>query len=311
MNADYEIVHVIDVAFSKLGNHKILTYYNESNPLGAVGAVFSGDMPYGGVSNVCLGANCQLNAMWTSNEGHLWVVDDHGDVFTNADVHFTSSPYKHLEFSSGDFDIDWNVGEVFQGQLNGIWGTSDSDVWVTSFSGPALHWDGESWTQYELPQAPNQIDGSASDDVYIVGYHGNIHHWDGSRWTKVNLPEGILSTDTFTDVKAVNKELVYITGRSGCLLVGNAKDGFRDIGSPKFAWYGVGSLDGRIFLAGGELGIFELVDEQFLCLKDKGNPVGVFETPEAINFIPAEQQPSSWYVRYSPNEDRAWTKISS
>ncbi|GAA3929026.1 hypothetical protein [Litoribacillus peritrichatus] len=306
--SDYEISHVIDITNSKLGEHSIYTHYDESNPMGAVGEV---RLSEGDRAKTCLGANCQINAMWSSREGNLWVVDDHGDVFTNADVSFENPPFKSLEFSNGHFDIDWNVGEVFQGQLNGIWGTSDSDVWVTSFSGPALHWDGENWTQYELPQAPNQIDGSASDDVYIVGYHGNIHHWDGSRWTKVNLPEGILSTDTFTDVKAVSKELVYITGRSGCLLVGNAKVGFRDIGSPKFAWYGVGSLDGRIFLAGGELGIFELVDEQFVCLKDKGNPVGVFETPGAINFIPAEQQPNPWFVRYAPNEERAWLKVTT
>ncbi len=311
MRDEYDIVHAIDVAYSNLGNNSILTYYNESNPLGAVGAVLSGEHPYEGVTKVCLGANCQLNAMWSSDKGNLWVVDDHGDVYTSADVSFGPPPYKDLKFTGGTDEIDWKVSEVFSGQLNGIWGTTDSDVWVTSFKGPALHWNGTDWKQYDLPQAPNEIDGSDTDDIYIVGYHGNIHHWDGQKWNKVILPDNIKQDDAFTDVKVVNKELVYVTGRSGCLLVGNAQSGFKDIGSPKYAWYGVGTLNGRIFLAGGELGIFELIDDQFVCLKDKGHPVGVFETPNSVNFIPAEQQPSPWYVRYAPSEERAWVKVNT
>ena len=304
----YDISHIINITSSKLGKHSIYTYYNESNPMGAVGDVRLSEDDF---AQTCLGANCQLNAMWSSDKGNLWVVDDHGDVFTNADVNFQKPPYKDLEFNSASYDIDWKVSEVFSGQLNGIWGTSDSDVWVTSFKGPALHWNGTDWKQYDLPQAPNEIDGSATDDIYIVGYHGNIHHWDGQQWNKVVLPHNIKQDDAFTDVKVVNKEFVYITGRSGCLLVGNAQSGFKDIGSPKYAWYGVGTLNGRIFLAGGELGIFELINDQFVCLKDKGHPVGVFDDKDAVYFIPAEQQPKPWYVRYAPNEKRAWLRVTT
>ena len=313
MNArnQYEIVHAIDIAHSQYGYHAILTFYNESSPLEAVGMVSVNNEPVEGVIQTFLGANFQLNAMWVSDSGNLWVVDDQGDVFTTAKVSFSQPPYRLLKFNAGSFDIDWQVTEAFKGQLNGIWGTTDSDVWVTSFNGPALHWDGKDWTEYALPQAPNAIDGSASDDIYIVGYHGNIHHYDGSGWRKIALPAHIPQQDAFTDVKVVSKQLVYITGRSGCLLVGNAADGFKDVGSAKFSWYGVGTLAERVFLAGGEAGIFELVDGQFICLKDKGQPVGVFETPNAINFIPAEQQPNPWFVRYEPGAAREWTKVNT
>ena len=308
MREKYEIVHVIDVTYSRLGENRLLTYYNESNPTGAVGAV---SITKQNETETCLGANFQLNAMWASDSGNLWVVDDQGDVYTTAQVSFSKPAYHHLKFSSGSFDINWQVTEAFKGQLNGIWGTTDNDVWVTSFNGPALHWDGNSWTEYTLPQAPNAIDGSASDDVYIVGYHGNIHHFDGKNWSKVALPSNVLQKDAFTDVKVVSKQLVYITGRSGCLLVGNAAEGFTDIGSGQYSWYGVGTIGARVFLAGGEAGIFELVDRQFVCLKDKGQPVGVFETPGAVNFIPAEQQPRPWFVRYEPGVEREWLKIST
>ena len=308
MRNNYEIVHIIDITYSNLGEHRLITYYNESNALGAVGGVA---LTLEGVTQTCLGINFQLNAMWSSQNGHLWVVDDQGDVFTNANINFKQPPFERLKFNSGSFDIKWNVTEVFKGQLNAIWGTTDEDVWVTSFAGPAFHWDGQSWVKYTPPKAPNAIDGSASDDVYVVGYDGNIHHFNGIAWTKITLPSGIPQQDAFTDVKVLSLDKVFITGRSGCLLVGNAKNGFTDIGSAKYSWYGVGAIDERIFLAGGEQGIFELIDGQFVCLKDKGQPVGVFETPNAINFIPAEQQPNPWFVRYEPGASREWTKVNT
>ncbi|CAD2223946.1 conserved hypothetical protein [Pseudoalteromonas sp. 3J6] len=308
MRNDYEIVHVIDLKVSNLGEHRLITYYNEADALNAVGGVSLKEKTH---VKTCLGANFQLNAMWSSQNGHLWVVDDQGDVFTNANINFKQPPFERLKFNSGSFDIKWNVTEVFKGQLNAIWGTSDEDVWVTAFAGPAFHWDGQSWTQYTLPKAPNAIDGSASDDVYVVGYDGNIHHFNGSAWTKIALPSGIPQQDAFTDIKVLSRDKVFITGRSGCLLVGNANNGFTDIGSAKYSWYGVGAIEERIFLAGGEQGIFELIDGQFVCLKDKGQPVGVFETPNAINFIPAEQQPNPWFVRYEPGASREWTKVNT
>lgn len=308
MRNNYEIVHIIDITYSNLGEHRLITYYNESNALGAVGGVA---LTLEGVIQTCLGINFQLNAMWSSENGHLWVVDDQGDVFTNASINFKQPPFERLKFNSGSFDIKWNVTEVFKGQLNAIWGTTDEDVWVTSFAGPAFHWDGQSWAKYTLSKAPNAIDSSASDDVYVVGYNGNIHHFNGSAWNKITLPSGIPQLDAFTDVKVLSRDKVFITGRSGCLLVGNAKDGFTDIGSAKSSWYGVGAIEERIFLAGGEQGIFELIDGQFVCLKDKGQPVGVFETPNAINFIPAEQQPNPWFVRYEPGASREWTEVNT
>lgn len=311
MREDYEYVNVIAVTRSRLGYHCIITYHNESDPLGAVSAVLCADQPVGGRIRTCLGANCQLNAAWASPAGELWAVDDHGDVYSTADVSFDRRPYRHLRFNSGHFDIDWKVSEIFPGQLNGVWGSSDGDVWVTSFNGPALRWDGQDWQRHELPPAPNAIDGSAPDDVYVVGYQSNIHHWDGRRWRKVAVPPGISPTDVFTDVRAVDRDAVYVAGRSGCLLVGNSRDGFEDVGSGHYSWYGVGTLKGRVFLAGGQRGIFELVDGRFVCLKDKGHPVGVFELPGAIGFVPAEQRPNPWFVYYEPGADQEWLRANT
>jgi hypothetical protein len=311
MRDGFEIVHAIDLAKSSLGYHTLLVYYNESDPLGAVGSILCAEHPVEGRRRLCLAANCQLNALWVSPAGNLWAVDDHGDVFTVAEVRMPAPPYRNLDFNSGSYSLSWHVGQVFHGQLNGIWGSADDDVWVTSFAGTALHFNGETWTPHELFRGPNAIKGQSPDDIYVVGYDGNIHHWDGTQWSKLPVPNGVDPTDVFTDVAFTGDGRVLITARSGTLLIGSARDGFIDVGNGAYNWYGVGCFEGRIFLAGGEKGIFEYTDNRFICLKDKGHPVGVIEGSDAINFIPAEQKPEPWFVRYEPRAEREWSKVNT
>lgn len=307
----YDIAHAIGRGKSRLGYHTLLTYYDESSPLTGAGVILCTDSPMGGHTSTCLSANCQLNAIWASPAGCLWAVDDYGDVFTLADVLMPAAPYSGLEFSSGKFDLSWKVGRIFDGQLNGIWGIADDDVWVTSFAGTVLHFDGHSWARHELPQAPTALKGTGANDLYVVGYHGNIHHWDGKRWSKLALPLGVRPDDAFTDIAIRSDGAVLICARSGALLIGSAQDGFIDVGSAAYKWYGIECLGNRVLLAGGEGGIFEYVDGQFVCLKDKGHPVAVFEVDGSLAFIPAEQKPRPWYVRYEPGAQREWTKVET
>ncbi|WP_221794702.1 hypothetical protein [Oceanobacter mangrovi] len=300
---EYEIEHVIDAARNSNGSYALYTEYNESDPLSAVGqlAMYGPD----GGSQI-LGVNCQLNAFWLSPSGAVWVVDDHGDVYSTAEIKFSEPHFKHLKYN--DNGVGWKITKIFWGQLNGIWGSSDDDVWATSFNGEIFHWNGLEWTESFLFEAPNSIDGSASNDVYVVGYHGNIYYWNGIEWSKVILPNDIEPDEAFTDVCVVDENVVYITGRNGRLLKGNAIDGFEDVGVSGYSWYGVGNIDQRVFLAGGPKGIFEYVDGTFICLKDKGNPVGVFSSGGSVFFIPAEQQPRAWYVEYNPTDPKPWVR---
>lgn len=305
----YDIVQVIAIDRYAFGETIMKTHHNESDPLGGAGSIswFRDDVD--GPAPLCLSTNCQLNAMWTSPSGNLWVVDDFGDVYTTADVRFPAPPYSRLDYHNGSTGINWHVTRAFHGQLNGIWGTSDEDVWVTSFMGPVLHWNGREWSSFELPKAANGICGSASDNIYVVGYGGQINHWNGHTWTRIPLPAGVLPNATLTDV-TVHNGTAYISSSTGCLLIGSATEGFHDLGSPSYSWYGIGLLNGRIFLAGGEQGIFEYTDSNFIRLKERGHPVGVFVANGVVNFIPAEQHPRPWFVRYDPGASREWTKTT-
>ncbi|ABC33016.1 hypothetical protein HCH_06371 [Hahella chejuensis KCTC 2396] len=317
MSNTYEINHVIGVCGDADGNvYQLYTHYDESDALAAVGTIKKATtdkngIVLGGKGTRLLYANTQMNAMWMSPEGHLWVVDRKGNVYTNAPVTFVNAPYQHLDYKDLDSGVQWNVTLIDRNSLQGIWGSSDSDVWVTSFNGQAFHWDGKSWTMHAIGNTSNGINGSASNDVYVVGYHGKIHHFDGSSWSDVPYPAHLPEGEVFTDVRVVSKEEVYITGRSGGVLKGNALDGFQDIGSPEYKWYGVGYFKERLFFAGGPSGIFELKDGRFECLKDRADIVGVFEAKDAIYFIPAEQQPRPWVVQYQPGADMEWAKINS
>ncbi|ABC30083.1 hypothetical protein HCH_03328 [Hahella chejuensis KCTC 2396] len=313
----YEINQVLGVCENLKGEiYEVFTHYDEGDAVSAVGTITKSPTDKNGIvlgqrPPQVLWADTQLNAMWMSPEGNLWVVDRSGNAYTDADVTFPTPPQPSFRYKKLAADKDWNVTYVANNLLQAVWGTSNNDVWASSFRGQAYHWDGQCWSEHDIGNVSTAMDGSGPDDIYIVGYHGKIHHYDGQTWKQIPYPDHLPEGEVFTDVKVISESEVYICGRSGDLLKGNAKDGFVDIGSPEYTWYGIGCLNERIFLAGGSKGIFELKDGQFICLKDKGNPVGVFETQKAIYFIPGEQQENSWIIQYWPGADKEWMKISS
>src|SRR5882757_6161951 len=74
--------------------------------------------------------------------------------------------------------------------LNGVWGTSASNVWAVG-DGTILHYDGATWA----PVAGGSGDalfgiwGSSASDVWAVGNDGGqtpvILHYDGASWSSV------------------------------------------------------------------------------------------------------------------------------
>jgi len=89
--------------------------------------------------------------------------------------------------------------------LYGVWGSSNSNVFVVGSFGTILHYDGINWTEIEyggeFGPFYNDVWGSSENDVFIVGEMGVIRHYDGSNWSYM---------DTGT-----NKHLNSIWGSSG------------------------------------------------------------------------------------------------
>lgn len=68
------------------------------------------------------------------------------------------------------------------------------------------------------------VNGSAADDLYAVGNDGLVFHFDGATWQRVKIP-----TDEWLHaIHVENTNKIWICGRNGTLLEGNAHDGFTD-----------------------------------------------------------------------------------
>ncbi|MEM7160292.1 MAG: hypothetical protein AAF799_46065 [Myxococcota bacterium] len=141
-------------------------------------------------------------------------------------------------FIVGDFGVilvrDGDEGEWTQYgcetilPLWGVWGTAIDDVWTVGGDGfnrdpVACHFDGETWTPYELPElsieshALFKVWGTASDDVWAVGHEGLLMHWTGEAegWTEV--PSGT-EFDLISLWGTGPDEILAVGGRSTAVL---------------------------------------------------------------------------------------------
>lgn len=81
-----------------------------------------------------------------------------------------------------------------------------------------VHCDGGILTK-AATNSLNGIDGTGPDDVYVVGDQGKIFHFDGSSWTDISYPTNLI----LARVRCVRRDLVYVCGQKGLLLVGNRR----------------------------------------------------------------------------------------
>ena len=66
--------------------------------------------------------------------------------------------------------------------LNGVWGSSSTDVFAVGDEGTILHYDGSTWSPMEsgLKKVLNAVWGTSGTDVFVAGDGGTILHYDGS-----------------------------------------------------------------------------------------------------------------------------------
>ena len=79
------------------------------------------------------------------------------------------------------------------GGLQGVWGSSASDVFAVGYDNLILHYDGTSWSRMQestgMPPLL-QVWGSSGKDVFAVGTGGAILHYDGQSWRDMPAPGG-------------------------------------------------------------------------------------------------------------------------
>jgi hypothetical protein len=90
----------------------------------------------------------------------------------------------------------------------------------------AIHWDGSSWTDVDVPSVANRhhsLDGVVAishDDVWAVGdyrnvagaFHAVTYHWNGSAWSRVDSPIEHMGDGGLDDVAATGPNDVWAIG---------------------------------------------------------------------------------------------------
>ena len=148
--------------------------------------------------------------------GRGYDVYDLTGIWASADgtaVHAVPGPYR---LTSNGWERAPTSGTVSQ-SLNGIWGSSPTDVWAVGSYGAVAHFDGQTWSTVttSLPSMETStlyaISGTGPADVWAVGRNGMVGHYDGNSWTFA--PRASLS-DLYA-VHAASPDDVWAVGKSG------------------------------------------------------------------------------------------------
>lgn len=128
----------------------------------------------------------QLKKVWVSPTGSTWACGNHR---INKD-----SPVLDLARWQGAWQWEMLPEDLLNAFCVGIWGTSDTDVWVAAQSAnePAMrmvHFDGASWTsQAGFAGGAFDVWGVSTTHAWAVGRDGLIVRWDGREWTAQASP---------------------------------------------------------------------------------------------------------------------------
>ena len=86
-----------------------------------------------------------LTDIWVDENNSCWFASKDGLVFKRTPAEVIESP----DYKLSSEDLTYNVAPGTS--LNGIWGTSSTDIWVVGYGGVVYHFDGTDWTQQDVP----------------------------------------------------------------------------------------------------------------------------------------------------------------
>ncbi|WP_146126868.1 hypothetical protein [Labrys okinawensis] len=161
-------------------------------------------------------------------------------------------------------------GQNFRREADGLWSPLDTSIfdpyassdWAEEALDPAGGWDKlfklfeentseatEFRRKGEL-RARNtmltRVYGLSEDDIYLCGAKGAFFHWNGSVMRKI---AGDFS-ESLTGIVAESHSKVWVCGRGGLLMVGNADEGFRIISNAGIhAFSSIAIFDRIIYLS--------------------------------------------------------------
>lgn len=119
----------------------------------------------------------------------------------------------------------------------------------------------------------NSIDGTSERDVYVCGLSGRLFHYDGMTWTAISLP----TDEHLNCVRSFSKDEVWICGENGTLLLGNVRDGFKNVSTidDNQLFWSLTKFQGKIYVATPDEGLF-VYDQKSIAPVDTGLANGLW-----------------------------------
>ena len=120
-----------------------------------------------------------LRGVWGSSATDVWIV---GDRYTR------SSQYRYTLLHTTNGGTSWtNTGDSLTSgvDLNGVWGSSGSNVIAVGASGRIMRWNGSAWSTKTsgTSQTLYGVWGTSANNVYAVGASGTILRYNGTSWS--------------------------------------------------------------------------------------------------------------------------------
>lgn len=311
-----EIRHLTAVCERRDALYYLWIGYYPDDAGNVVGQIVAAPHERGGRSQCVLNTNDSLSTLWRSPTEQLWAASGNGNVWTTATVTWPAARSEGLTYTDDDPAMTWSVTTLPDPQRLGyaptvtaLFGTSDDDLHVGTFQGVMYRWDGRAWREsYDaLGTAIHRIHGVA-DDVFAVGHDGLILRWDGERWRRIPFPDGLGAGEVLTGVRVVEGGDVYVSSRSGRLLRGG-RDGFVVASELEVSVHALACFDGRLMLAAGDAGVFELVEDRAVPLKQTFGCVDLYETTRRL-FCVEPTQSVPCIIDFTPDADPPWARRS-
>jgi hypothetical protein len=159
--------------------------------------------------------NGNLDAMWMSGPSSGWV----GGFVLGTGQRAQFEPLLARLVDHRWQDVKVPMGNAVSGRINGLAGSSATDVWAVGQASTATrttplidHWNGKSWSRVPAPGVPGYpfgdllgVAAASPDDAWAVGeaqnnhqqLHTVIEHWNGHSWQlTASPPDGSLAALT-------------------------------------------------------------------------------------------------------------------
>lgn len=300
--------------------YAVKTIYQETDAINAVGHVCYFLQKPGGIvrCETALNTNDGLDNLWCSPEGNLWVGSTDGHVWTTAEVDWEMSKVPEIVCQQTDPHFRWKCSEAIRTprettySFAATWGSSDRDVFMGTFQGAILRWNGAQWgvSYCESAKSVQRMHGTGPENIWAVGRNGLVLHFDGNRWRTVPIPGGAEDGENLTGVWALSAEEVHICSSSGALFHGS-HNGLERLGEYPYRFYGIVEFDGELYLAAGDHGVCVLRGNVIEQVKKTFSTSGIYRLPTRIAFVEPNQLEKPRVVIHDPTDPKPWSGWSA